>query len=66
MKPQIPEDYTAASRRLEEIASLLESNQLTIDEMAEKLAEAQRLLAFCKKKLAHTDAEVKKILDDMQ
>lgn len=66
MKHPDPENYTSALRRLEEIVSSLENNQLTIDELTEKLTEAQYLLAFCKKKLTHTDAEVKKILENMQ
>lgn len=66
MKQQTPENYTSALRRLEEIVSSLENNQLSIDELTDKLAEAQHLLTFCKKKLTHTDAEVKKILENMQ
>ncbi len=66
MEPQNPENYTLALRRLEEIVLSMENNQLTIDELADKLTEAQQLLVFCKKKLTHTDAEVKKILENMQ
>ncbi|MFA6873542.1 MAG: exodeoxyribonuclease VII small subunit [Bacteroidaceae bacterium] len=58
--------YEDALKQLEEIVSMLESGQLSIDILTEKLAQAEQLLTFCKAKLTHTNAEVKKILENMQ
>lgn len=58
--------YEDALKQLEEIALMLESGQLSIDALTEKLAQAEQLLTFCKAKLMHTNAEVKKILENMQ
>ena len=44
----------------------LEEETIDVDELTKKLAEAQRLLAFCKKKLVKTEEEVQKILETMQ
>ncbi len=60
------ETYTSALARLQEIVTALEEENVDIDELTKKLAEAQRLLAFCKKKLMKTEEEAQKILETMQ
>lgn len=55
--------YEDAMRQLEEIVDSMESNELGIDELTEKLKTAQKLIKLCKDKLTKTDAEIKKILD---
>ena len=47
--------YEQAMKRLEEIVSLIESNELDIDNLGEKLKEAQGLIKFCRDKLYKTD-----------
>ncbi len=47
--------------RLEEIISLLDSDQLDIDELSELLKEANELVSFCNKKLLSTSEEIEKI-----
>lgn len=54
--------YEQAMKRIEQLASQLEDNQIGIDEMAEKLKEAQQLIAYCKQKLYTADEEIQKIL----
>lgn len=54
--------YEQAMMRIEQLASQLEDNQIGIDEMAEKLKEAQQLIALCKQKLYIADEEIQKIL----
>lgn len=58
--------YTEAYSRLQEILQLIESDQLEVDELSEKIKEATALLKICKKKLFVTDEEVKKALDDLK
>ena len=45
------ETYSEAMKRLEEIVSRIESNELDIDQLGEYLQEAQKLIKFCKNKL---------------
>ena len=56
------ESYTEAMKRLEEIVSRIESNEVDIDELGEQLKEAQKLIKYCRDKLYKADAEIKKML----
>lgn len=58
------ETYSEAMKRLVEIVSRIESNELDIDQLGEYLQEAQKLIKFCKNKLYKADAEIKKILEE--
>jgi exonuclease VII small subunit len=58
------ETYSEAMKRLEEIVSRIESNELDIDQLGGYLQEAQKLIKFCKNKLYKADAEIKKILEE--
>ena len=58
------ETYSEAMKRLEEIVSRIESNELDIDQLGEYLQEAQKLIKFCKNKLYKADAEIKKISEE--
>lgn len=57
--------YAEAVDRLQKIVATIESNELEIDQLTEKLKEAQILIAFCKDKLTRTNDDVKKILADL-
>ena len=54
-------NYSQAMKRLEEIVKQIDSNQLEIDQMVEKIAEANRLIAFCSDKLTKADQEIEKL-----
>ena len=56
------ETYTEAMKHLEAIVSQIESNELDIDELANRLKEAQRLIKYCRK----ADVEIKKMLEEGQ
>ncbi len=58
--------YENAVRRLEQIISQIENNELDIDRLGASFKEARELLAFCKDKLFSTDTEIKKLLDSFQ
>ena len=56
------ETYSQAISRLEQIVSQIDNNELEIDELADKIKEANGLIAFCQSKLTKADAEIEKIL----
>lgn len=56
--------YEEAIRQLEAIVSQIEKNELDIDQMAERLKEAQRLIKFCKDTLYKTNEKIKTILEE--
>ena len=53
--------YEQAMKRLEEIVTRIDSNELDIDSLGESLKEAQELIKFCREKLYKADGEIKKI-----
>lgn len=55
--------YDEAINKLEQIVRQIESNELDIDQLGEKLKEAQNLITFCKEKLYKADGEIEKILE---
>lgn len=57
------ESYAEAMKKLEEIVSAVENNELDIDQLSEKLKEAQKLVSFCKDKLYKADEEIRKIME---
>jgi len=59
-------NYQDALNEIEEILNKIESNDLDIDELAEKVKRAAFLLKFCREKLQKTNEEVEKILSDME
>ena len=58
------ETYAQALERLEKIVAQIDSNELDIDQLADKIKEANRLIAFCTAKLTKAEAEVEKLLSD--
>ena len=58
--------YQDALNEIEEILGKIESNELDIDELAEKVKRVSFLLKFCKDKLQKTNEEVEKILNEME
>ena len=47
--------YSQAIKRLEEIVKLIESNQIEIDQLAEKIKEANQIIAYCTDKLTKAE-----------
>jgi exodeoxyribonuclease VII small subunit len=58
--------YKEAYARLEQIQGLIESNQLDVDDLNEKLKEVSALLKICKDKLFVANEETKKILEEIE
>ncbi|MFA7493049.1 MAG: exodeoxyribonuclease VII small subunit [Proteiniphilum sp.] len=57
--------YTEAKKELETIVTAIESGELDVDALTEKVKRASELITFCKEKLTKTDKELQKILDDI-
>lgn len=60
------ETYSEAMARLEEIVSRIDNNELEIDVLAEKIKEANEIIAFCSDKLTKADKEIEKLLSEKQ
>lgn len=56
------ETYSQAMERLEKIVAQIDSNELEIDVLAEKIKEANEIIAFCSEKLTKADQEIEKLL----
>lgn len=64
MPPRKKETYSQAVTRLEQIVRQIEGNELEIDELAEKIREANEIVAFCNEKLTKADREIEKLLSE--
>lgn len=58
------ETYSQAIERLEKIVRQIDSNELEIDELSEKIKEANEIIAFCTGKLTKVDQEIEKLLQE--
>ena len=58
------ENYSEAMARLEKIVSQIDNNELEIDVLAEKIKEANGIIAFCSDKLTKADKEIEKLLSE--
>ena len=45
--PKKKETYSQAMARLEKIVNQIDNNELEIDQLAEKIKEANEIIAFC-------------------
>ena len=58
------ETYSQAIERLEKIVRQIDSNELEIDELSEKIKEANEIIALCTGKLTTADQEIEKLLQE--
>ena len=58
-------DYKAM-KRLEEIIVDIESEEVDVDALSEKVQEAVSLIKMCKEKIQKAEMDVKKVVDDLQ
>jgi len=58
--------YAGAVSEIEEILHQIETGELDVDDLAEKVKHASELLQFCRKKLFTTEKELEKILKEME
>lgn len=57
--------YAAAKVEIEKIVTLIDSEELDIDQLTVYVKRASKLVAFCKQKLMETDEELQKILEEL-
>lgn len=57
--------YAAASAELEQILQDIESGEIDLDVLTEKVERAAALLAVCRQKLAATETKVKKVTAEL-
>lgn len=57
--------YSQALNELEKIVKEIESEEVDVDILAEKIKRASQILTFCKGKLRTAEDEVKKVLTEM-
>jgi exodeoxyribonuclease VII small subunit len=58
--------YTAALEELEQINKALASDEISVDELAEKVERGVLLTEYCRAKLQDTDAKVKGIFEKLE
>ena len=58
--------YTEAMTEVEEILEQIESEELDVDDLAEKVKRVSVLLKTCKDKLTKTNEQVEQILREME
>ena len=58
--------YQQALDELTDIVAQLESESISIDELAEKVKRASDLIYYCQSRLNATDKEVKKIISQLE
>ena len=58
--------YTRAFEELQELVSLIERGEISIDELSEKVKRAAILIKICKTKLASTEEDVNQILKELE
>lgn len=57
--------YTSAFEELQTIVEEIEDGEISIDELSNKVKRAALLIKICKGKLTETEADVNKILEDL-
>jgi len=57
--------YQDALKEIEDILEKVETEELDVDDLAEKVKRASELLKICKKKLRNTEKDVDQVLEDM-
>jgi exodeoxyribonuclease VII small subunit len=58
--------YTEAFEELQHIVSEIESGEISVDELSEKVKRATYLIRICKTKLTSTEEDVSRILKDLE
>ncbi len=58
--------YKEAITEIEEILGLMESEELDVDDLSGKVKRVSELIRMCRTKLLQTEAEVEKVLKDIE
>jgi len=55
--------YSKAVKKLDEIIQKIETEEIDVDELADRVKEAVELIKVCKNKIEKAELEVKKVVD---
>lgn len=58
--------YTDAFEQLKNIVKQMENADISVDDLAENLKTASKLIAICKDKLTKTENEVNKAISELE
>ena len=58
--------FDSAMERLQEILAGLQSEQIGVDDLAEQMKEAAKLVQFCKKRLHDAELQVKEVMKGLE
>ena len=58
--------YSKAIQKLDEIIAKIESDDIDVDELADKVQEAVNLIKICKTKIEKAEMEVKQVVDGFE
>jgi exodeoxyribonuclease VII small subunit len=58
--------YNEAVAKLRKIVADIETGEMDIDLLSEKVKEATQLIKFCKEKLFKVDEEIKKVIEELE
>ena len=58
--------YSKAIQKLDEVIAKIESEDIDVDELADKVKEAVSLIKTCKTKIAKAEMEVKQVVDGFE
>lgn len=58
--------YSQALTELEKIIAEIESENIDLDQLAEKVKRASQLIKFCRQRLRSTEEDVKTVLAEME
>ena len=58
--------YSEAFEELQEIVSEIESGEISVDQLSEKVKRATLLIRICKQKLTTTEEDVNRLLSDLE
>ncbi len=58
--------YEEAIHRLETIARDMENGEMGVDELADSINEAKKLIGFCRTQLTSVDEKIEKILTSLE
>ncbi|MCC9042053.1 exodeoxyribonuclease VII small subunit [Myroides sp. M-43] len=57
--------YEQAALELEDILNDLKNDEVTVDDLANKVERASKLIVFCKEKLTSTEQQVEGIIEKL-
>ncbi len=58
--------YEKAMQRLDTIAAQMEQGEIGVDEMAERLQEAQKLMKYCRERLYAAEKSCRSLLEEAE